>query len=98
MPVEGVDLSLLRRLDLRLSPLGAEQMKMFEAIADKQIGQGGFGAAREISRDGTRELPWGAESITGYNLIEAESLDEAEEIAKDCPYIASIRVYEIRSA
>ncbi len=39
----------------------------------------------------------GMESITGYTIIEAESLDEAEKIAKDNPYIASIRVYEIRS-
>ncbi len=38
----------------------------------------------------------GMESITGYVMIEAESLDEAEKIAQDNPYIASIRVYEIR--
>jgi hypothetical protein len=37
------------------------------------------------------------ESITGYNVIEAEDLDAAEKIAQDNPYIASIRVYEIRS-
>jgi hypothetical protein len=69
----------------------------FEAIADRNVDQGGFGAAREISSAGTMELPWGMESITGYNVIEAESMDQAEEIAKDCPYIASIRVYELRS-
>ena len=38
----------------------------------------------------------GMESITGYNVIKADSLDDAEKIAKDNPYIASIRVYEIR--
>ncbi len=38
----------------------------------------------------------GMESITGYSIIKAESLDEAEEIAQDNPYIASIRVYEVR--
>lgn len=37
------------------------------------------------------------EIITGYNIIESESLDEAEEIAKGNPFIASIRVYELRS-
>ena len=36
------------------------------------------------------------ESITSYNVIKAKSLDEAEKIAGDCPYIASISVYEIR--
>jgi len=40
---------------------------------------------------------WGMDSITGYNIIEAENLDEAERIAVDNPFIASIRVYEIRS-
>jgi len=39
----------------------------------------------------------GMDSITGYNIITAESLDEAEEIAQGNPFIASIRVYEIRS-
>ncbi len=37
----------------------------------------------------------GMESITGYTIIEAESLDEAEKIAQDNPYITSIRVYEV---
>ena len=69
----------------------------FESIADRTVGQGGFAGAREISRAGTKDIPWGRESITGYNIIEAESLDEAEKIAKDCPYIASIRVCEMRS-
>ncbi len=69
----------------------------FESIADRTVDQGGFSGARDISSAGTKDLPMGMEAITGYNIIEAESLDEAEEIAKDNPYIASIRVYEIRS-
>jgi hypothetical protein len=71
--------------------------KWFESIADRQVDQGGFAGGREISEGGTRDLPWGMESITGYNIIEAENLDAAVKIAKDNPYIASIRVYEIRS-
>ncbi len=66
------------------------------SIADRQVAQGGFSRGREISASGTKDLPWGMESITGYNIIEAESLDEAEKIAQDNPFIASIRVYEIR--
>ena len=69
----------------------------FGSIADKQIEHGGFSGGREISRSGTRDLPWNMESITGYNIIEAESLDVAEKIAKSNPFIASIRVYELRS-
>ena len=70
--------------------------KWFESVADKTIDQGGFhGGAREISASGTKDLPMGMESITGYTIIQAESLDEAEKIANENPYIASIRVYEI---
>ena len=68
----------------------------FESIADRQIDQGGFSNGREISDSGTKELPWGPESITGYNIIEAEDIDAAEKIAKSNPFIACIRVYEMR--
>lgn len=69
----------------------------FESIADVQVAQGGFSGGREISKDGTKDLLWGRESITGYNIIEAESLDAAVEIAQGNPFIDSIRIYELRS-
>ncbi len=70
--------------------------KWFDSIADKSVENGGFhGGAREISQGGTKDLPMGMESITGYSIINAESLDEAEKIAQENPFIASIRVYEI---
>ena len=71
--------------------------KWFESIADKQVAQGGFSAGREISKEGTKDLPWGSDSITGYNIIEAENLDAAVQIAQGNPFIASIRIYEIRT-
>ncbi len=70
--------------------------KWFESIADKIVDGGGhFSGAREISHTGTKDLPLGMESITGYTIINAESLDDAETIAQANPFIASIRVYEI---
>ena len=72
-------------------------MAWFESISDKQVDQGGFCNGREISKSGTRDLPWDPESITGYNIIEAESLEDAEKLAQSNPYIASIRIYELRS-
>ena len=70
--------------------------KWFESIADKIAEKGGhFIDAREISKSGTKDLPMGMESITGYTIINAENLDNAEKIAQGCPFIASIRVYEI---
>ncbi|MBT8447473.1 MAG: hypothetical protein HKO62_02740 [Gammaproteobacteria bacterium] len=69
----------------------------FASIADRQVEQGGFAGGRELSAAGSRELAWDMEAITGYNIIEAEDLDAAEAIASTNPFIASIRVYELRS-
>ena len=70
--------------------------KWFESIADKVVEKGGqFVDGREISHDGTRNLPLAKDSITGYTVIQAENLDEAEKIARGNPFIASIRVYEL---
>jgi len=71
--------------------------KWFAQIADRAVENAGLRSAREISKSGTKDLPWGMESITGYTIINAESLEEAEEIAQRNPYIASIRVYEVMS-
>jgi hypothetical protein len=53
-----------------------------------------FKQGREISSTGTKDLPLGMDSITGYTIISAESLDDAVELVKDCPMIKSLRVYE----
>lgn len=68
----------------------------FESIAHCQVEQGGFAGGQEISKKGTRDLPWNRESITGFNIIEAESLDAAVGLARTNPFIESIRVYELR--
>ena len=68
----------------------------FAPIGDKIIDKGGtHGAAREITHTGTKELSLDKEAITGYLIINADNIDEAEKIAKDCPIITSIRVYEV---
>ena len=70
--------------------------KWFESIADRTVENGGFhGGAREISQNGTRDLPMDMDAVTGYSIINAESLEEAEQVARGNPFIASIRVYEI---
>ena len=71
--------------------------KWFESFADKMTDSGHFPGGREISHSGTKDLPLGPDSITGYAILNAENLDEAEKIAKGCPMIASTRVYEIMS-
>jgi hypothetical protein len=69
----------------------------FRSIADRQLGQGGFAGGRELSDEGTTELSRGPDCMTGYNIVEAEDLDEAERIAGECPWITAVRVYELRS-
>jgi hypothetical protein len=75
--------------------MGAWQ-QWFQSIAERTVENGGFhGAAKEISKGGSADLVMDMDCITGYTIIEAESIDEAEEIASQNPFIASIRVYEI---
>ena len=70
--------------------------KWFKSVADRTVEHGGFpGGGREITHDGTGDLPMGPDSITGYSIINAESLDDAEKIAQGNPFIASIRIYEV---
>ena len=72
--------------------------KWFETIKDNMVDMAGpFVGGREISKAGTRELPLGPESITGFTVVRAENLDDAEKMAHGNPYISSVRVYEIMS-
>ena len=75
--------------------MGAWQ-KWFESMADRIVEQGGlWSGGREITSAGTQELPLGLDSITGYLIFTAGSLDEALAFAKACPIVTSNRVYEI---
>jgi hypothetical protein len=70
----------------------------FVSIGDKMVDRGGpCAAGREITRTGTKDMPLDKEALTGYLIINADNMDEAEKIAKDCPMITSIRVYEVMS-
>jgi hypothetical protein len=72
--------------------------KWFASIGDKMVDPGSpLGPGKEISRSGTKELPVGLEALTGYTVINADNMAMAEKIAKDCPMITSVRVYEAMS-
>jgi hypothetical protein len=71
--------------------------KWFASIKDNIVDMAGLGSGREISKAGTRDLPLGLDSITGFVIVKADSLAEAERMAQGNPYITSIRVYEVRS-
>lgn len=71
--------------------------KWFESIKSNIVDMAGLGAGREISKSGTKDLPLGLESITGFMIVNAESLGDAERMAQGNPYVTSIRVYETMS-
>ena len=71
--------------------------KWLESIKDNIVDMGHLSGGREISKAGTKDLPLGLESITGFMVMRADSLDEAEKMAQSNPYISSIRVYELMS-
>ena len=71
--------------------------KWFESTKDQTVDMGHLPLGQGISKAGTKDLPLGPESITGFTILTADSLDDAEKIAQSNPYISSIRVYEIAS-
>jgi len=73
-------------------------MKWFASIGDKIVDPGNpLGPGREITHTGTKELPHDKRAISGYTIIKAKNMAEAVKIAKGCPIITSIRVYEAMS-
>jgi len=79
----------------------------FDSIADYTLDQGAhfargveIGRAKaggvESDRNRRQDLPLGPDSITGYTIISADSLAEAEDIAARNPFIKAIRVYEMK--
>ena len=69
--------------------------KWIELIKDNLVEKGHFPRGKEISHQGSKDLPMDIEAITGYCIIEAETFEEAEKLANENPFITSIRIYEI---
>ena len=73
-------------------------MKWFGSIGDKMVDSGNpFGPGREVTKTGTKDMSLDKEAISGYLIINAESMDEAEKIVRNAPIITSMRVYEAMS-
>ncbi len=71
--------------------------KWFEAAAPTTVENIGLRSGREISSTETKDLPMGSDSLTGYTIINAAGVKEAETLARTNPFITSIRVYELVS-
>ena len=68
----------------------------FADVSEASVEHGGFMGGSEITAAGAEELPWGPDAMTGYSIIEAESMEAAQAIARANPFIKAIRVYAIR--
>jgi hypothetical protein len=72
---------------------GAWYEKLGQAVAD---GGNPFGPSRSIAADGSVS-DGAASGMTGYTIIQADSLDAATELAKGCPILddgGTVEVFE----
>lgn len=69
--------------------------KWFASFGDKLVDPGNpLGAGQEVTPAGTTTLPVDLQAQTGYMIINAEDMDEAVALAKGCPVVTAMRVYE----
>ena len=67
----------------------------FASLGDAVVDAGNpFGEGREVSSNGTTDLARDADGVTGYTLINANDIDEAEKIALSHPVVQNIQVFE----
>ncbi len=67
----------------------------FARVGDRFVDSGTpFADAFEVTRGGTRALTRSDGPATGYSIISAVSLEDAEALFADCPYGSSVRLYE----
>ena len=70
----------------------------FAQIGDHFVDSGTpFGDGFEITRYGTRALTAADAPATGYSIISASSLEDAEALFADCPYASTVRLYESKT-
>lgn len=70
----------------------------FASLGDRHVESLGFATGVRVSHTGTTELAPRAGDATGVSVIEAEDLAAAEEIAKACPFVDGVDVYEVRAS
>ncbi|CAN5174865.1 hypothetical protein BH09PAT1_BH09PAT1_7330 [soil metagenome] len=69
--------------------------KWFGVLGNRVVDSGNpFGEGKEYSKDGIKALPQGVDALSGYTLINAESMEEVENLVKECPIVTSVRIYE----
>ena len=73
-------------------------MEWFASVGDRMVDSGNpFSFGREVTSSGSRDLLRDSTAITGYCIVNAESIDDAERLLEGCPIIHSVRIYEAAS-
>jgi hypothetical protein len=70
--------------------------RWFDEVADVTVENVGLMPGKEVTAGGVKELPFDAQVMTGYTIIEVENQDEAVKLAMSCPFISSVKVQEVR--
>jgi hypothetical protein len=69
--------------------------KWFEKVAPQTIENIGLRNGREVGQNGSTDLSMGLDSITGYTIISADSIEDAQRLAASNPFVSSIQIYEM---
>lgn len=76
--------------------IGKAWMDWFANVGDRMVDSGKpMSRGAEDSRNDVSTIEAGLESFTGYSIINADSMDDAIELAKTNPMITSVIVYEL---
>ena len=73
----------------------AAWMAWFAKVGDRIVDSGNpLGNCLEVSKTGTRQLSPAQGAATGYSILSAVSMEDAERLLEGCPIIESVRLYE----
>jgi hypothetical protein len=76
--------------------IGQAWMDWFSSVGDRMIDSGNpMSGGAEVTPEGVTPIVLGLESFTGYSILNADSTEEALELAKANPMITSVVVYEL---
>ena len=76
--------------------IGKAWSDWFAAVGDRMVDSGNpMSHGAEVTSDGVTQLEVGLDSFTGYAILNAETADEALELAATNPMITSVVVYEL---
>ena len=67
----------------------------FGKIGVQTVEQKGITATSVLDASGMQEITADLQRATGYTILTAESMEEAQTIARQCPFITSIALFEL---